>query len=200
MIKEYFANYFLHMSDVTFDMRGQPHGGAPEARRALAGDAGGHRRGLHDRRPPQARCRVRGVEEEFCFTYGDGVGDIDITRHARLPPRPRQGGHGDRHRSARAASARWTSRPDGSRASRRSPGGDGAWINGGFFVLSPEVLDYIDGDATVWEQEPLKRLASDGQLMAYEHHGFWQPMDTLRDKHLLESCGRTGKAPWKTWD
>ena len=139
-------------------------------------------------------------QEAFCFTYGDGVGDVDIS--ATL----------DFHREHRKLATLTATFPPGRfgaidihdgqvRSFKEKPKGDGAMINGGFFVLSPEVLRYCgQGDATVWEQEPLQRLAEDGQLMAYEHTGFWQPMDTLRDKHLLEELWARGKAPWKVWD
>jgi len=138
-------------------------------------------------------------DEAFCFTYGDGVGDIDISatidfhrKHGKLAtltavtPPGRFGALDIQQRQVMNF--------------REKPKGDGAMINGGFFVLSPKVLGQIKGDQTIWEQEPLMKLAEDGQLMAYEHHGFWQPMDTLRDKHHLEDLWLSGKAPWKKWD
>ena len=138
-------------------------------------------------------------DEDFCFTYGDGVGDIDI--RATI----------DFHRTHGKAATLTATYPPGRfgaldigdhqvKSFKEKPKGDGAMINGGFFVLSPRVLDYLSSDADIWEQEPLQGLAADGQLMAYEHHGFWQPMDTLRDKHLLEDLWASGKAPWKKWD
>jgi len=138
-------------------------------------------------------------EEAFCFTYGDGVGDIDISATIAF-----------HHHHGRAATLTATFPPGRFGALdiqgrqvmsfKEKPKGDGAMINGGFFVLSPKVLAYLNGDSTIWEQEPLMKLAEDGQLMAFEHHGFWQPMDTLRDKHLLEELWASGKAPWKKWD
>jgi glucose-1-phosphate cytidylyltransferase len=138
-------------------------------------------------------------EPAFCFTYGDGVGDIDITetikfhqQHGKLAtltatyPPGRFGALDIQHRQVMNF--------------KEKPKGDGAMINGGFFVLSPKVLNYIYGDETTWEQEPLIKLAEDGELMAYEHQGFWQPMDTLRDKHYLEDLWSSGRAPWKKWD
>jgi len=138
-------------------------------------------------------------EESFCFTYGDGVGDIDISATIEFHKK---------HGKAATLTATYPPGRFGALDIRQGqvlnfkekPKGDGAMINGGFFVLNPEVLKYITGDASVWEQEPLMNLASDQQLMAYEHHGFWQPMDTLRDKHLLEELWMSGKAPWKTWE
>ena len=138
-------------------------------------------------------------DEYFCFTYGDGVGDIDVTasiayhkKHGRLAtltatvPQARFGALDIQHNRVTSF--------------KEKPKGDGNLINGGFFVLSPKVIDYIKDDLTVWEQFPLKQLAEDGQLMAYEHHGFWQPMDTMRDKLMLEELWRTGRAPWKIWN
>jgi glucose-1-phosphate cytidylyltransferase len=137
-------------------------------------------------------------EEAFCFTYGDGVGDIDISTTIAF------------HRSHGKAATLTSAYPPGRfgaldireglvHSFKEKPKGDGAMINGGFFVLNPSVLRYLKDDATSWELEPLAGLADDGQLMAYEHHGFWQPMDTLRDKHLLEDLWASGKAPWKMW-
>ena len=138
-------------------------------------------------------------EDAFCFTYGDGVGDIDIGRVI------------DFHRTHGKAATLTATYPPGRFGAleiqnrqvlnfKEKPKGDGAMINGGFFVLSPSVLSHIDGDNSIWEQEPLMHLAEEGQLMAYEHQGFWQPMDTLRDKQMLEELWASGKAPWKTWD
>jgi glucose-1-phosphate cytidylyltransferase len=138
-------------------------------------------------------------EEAFCFTYGDGVGDIDITATI------------DFHRKHGKSATLTAATPPGRFGAldiqqqqvmnfKEKPKGDGAMINGGFFVLSPKVLSLIKGDHTIWEQEPLMKLAEEGQLMAYEHHGFWQPMDTLRDKNRLEELWASGQAPWKKWD
>ena len=138
-------------------------------------------------------------EEAFCFTYGDGVGDIDISASIAF------------HRKHGKAATLTATFPPGRFGAldirnrqvmnfKEKPKGDGAMINGGFFVLSPKVLGLIKGDQTVWEQEPLMQLADEGELMAFEHDGFWQPMDTLRDKHLLEELWDSGKAPWKKWD
>jgi len=138
-------------------------------------------------------------DEMFCFTYGDGVGDIDIGASIAF------------HKQHGKAATLTATYPPGRFGAldiregkvlnfKEKPKGDGAMINGGFFVLSPKVLGYLGGDDTVWEQTPLQGLAEDGQLMAFEHQGFWQPMDTLRDKHLLEELWATGKAPWKKWD
>jgi len=138
-------------------------------------------------------------EEEFCFTYGDGVGDIDISSTI------------DFHRKHGKLATMTATYPPGRFGAldiqnqqvmnfKEKPKGDGAMINGGFFVLSPKVLSYIKGDETIWEQEPLMNLADHGQLMAFEHHGFWQPMDTLRDKHYLEELWDSNNAPWKNWD
>ena len=199
MVKEYFANYFLHMSDVTFDMREnrmEVHQKRAEPWRVTLVDTG------EDSMTGGRLRRVAGYvesEEAFFFTYGDGVGDIDISATLAF------------HRAHKKAATLTATVPPGRfgaldveagrvKSFKEKPGGDGAFINGGFFVLSPKALDYIDDDTTTWEQEPLTNLASDGELMAYEHPGFWQPMDTLRDKHLLETLWNTGRAPWKTWD
>jgi glucose-1-phosphate cytidylyltransferase len=145
--------------------------------------------------------RVAGYleDEDFCFTYGDGLSDLNITRQLAF--------HRERGTLATVCAVQPPGRfgaldIDGSRIMRftEKPHGDGSWINGGFFVLRPGVLDYIDGDDTVWEREPLERLAREGQLCAYTHPGFWQPMDTLRDKIRLEELWQKGRAPWKQWD
>ena len=198
VIKEYFANYFLHMSDVTFDMRSNRmdvHQHRAEPWTVTLVDTG---------EDSMTGGRLRRVarylenEESFCFTYGDGVGDVDISatiayhrQHGKLatltattPP----GRFGALElREGRVASF------------REKPQGDGAVINGGFFVLSPKVIDLIEADHTIWEQEPLQRLAAQGELMAHEHKGFWLPMDTLRDKQQLEELWASGRAPWKVW-
>jgi len=199
VIKEYFANYFLHTSDVTFDMaqnRMEVHHKRAEPWKVTLVDTGDE---------SMTGGRLRRVakyvenEEAFCFTYGDGVGDIDITRSVEF------------HRSHGKSATLTAVLPPGRfgaldirqhqvHSFKEKPKGDGAFINGGFFVLSPKVLAEVDGDASVWEQEPLMNLAEKGELMAFEHPGFWQPMDTLRDKHHLEELWQSGKAPWKKWD
>lgn len=199
VIKEYFANYFLHQSDVTFDMRSNTmdvHHKRAEPWTVTLVDTG------EDSMTGGRLGRVRKYienEEAFCFTYGDGVGDIDIAASISF------------HKQHGKAATLTATYPPGRFGAldikggkvlnfKEKPKGDGAMINGGFFVLSPKVLSYLGGDDTVWEQQPLQRLAEDGELMAFEHQGFWQPMDTLRDKHLLEELWASGKAPWKKWD
>ncbi|WP_313316316.1 glucose-1-phosphate cytidylyltransferase [Stutzerimonas nitrititolerans] len=199
VIKEYFANYFLHMSDVTFNIRDnsmEVHNKRAEPWSVTLVDTGDN---------SMTGGRLRRVseyvkhEEAFCFTYGDGVGDINIAETVRF------------HKAHGKAATLTATYPPGRFGAldiqnsqvmsfKEKPKGDGAMINGGFFVLTPQVLDYLTDDSTVWEQEPLMRLASDNQLMAYEHQGFWQPMDTLRDKNHLEELWESGKAPWKIWD
>ncbi|WP_046483522.1 MULTISPECIES: glucose-1-phosphate cytidylyltransferase [Pseudomonas] len=199
VIKEYFANYFLHMSDVTFNMRDntmEVHDKRAEAWNVTLVDTGDD--SMTGGRLHRVADYVKD-EESFCFTYGDGVGDIDISATIEFHKK---------HGKAATLTATYPPGRFGALDIRQGqvlnfkekPKGDGAMINGGFFVLKPEVLKYITGDASVWEQEPLMNLASDQQLMAYEHQGFWQPMDTLRDKHLLEELWMSGKAPWKTWE
>ena len=199
VIKEYFANYFLHMSDVTFNMRDnsmEVHNKRAEPWNVTLVDTGDH--AMTGGRLRRVAEYVNG-EEAFCFTYGDGVGDIDIADSIRF------------HREHGKAATLTATYPQGRFGAldiqnkqvmnfKEKPKGDGAMINGGFFVLTPKVLGYLNDDSTIWEQEPLMGLAEDGELMAYEHQGFWQPMDTLRDKNLLEGLWETGKAPWKTWD
>lgn len=198
VIKEYFANYFLHMSDVTFDMKANEmivHERRAEPWRVTLVDTGDD---------SMTGGRLRRVvdhvanEEAFCFTYGDGVGDIDITRSIALH---RQHGKLATLTATYPPGRFGALQMEGGRITDflEKPQGDGGMINGGYFVLSPKVIDYIDDDATIWEQEPLRNLAHDGQLMAYEHHGFWQPMDTLRDKQHLEVLWSGGKAPWRIW-
>lgn len=197
IIKEYFANYFLHMSDVTFDMERnamQVHQRKAEPWRVTLVDTGD---------TTQTGGRLKRVaeylgDEDFCMTYGDGVGDIDIGATLAL------------HKSHGRLATMTATQPPGrfgaldlEGASVRSflekPHGDGGWINGGFFILSPKVLDLIEDDKTLWERSPLEALAQMDQLRAYLHHGFWQPMDTLRDKTYLEELWATGNAPWKVW-
>jgi glucose-1-phosphate cytidylyltransferase len=198
VIKEYFANYFLHMSDITFDMQQNKmivHHKRAEPWQVTLVDTGDH--SMTGGRLRRVADYVRD-EEAFCLTYGDGVSDVDIAASI------------DYHRRhGKAATVTATYPPgrfgaldiqDGAiRSFMEKPRGDGGMINGGFFVLSPKVLDYLVDDTTVWEQQPLQGLASDGELMAFEHAGFWQPMDTLRDKVHLEELWTSGKAPWKTW-
>ena len=199
MIKEYFANYFLHTSDVTFDMARntmEVHHKRAEPWKVTLVDTG-------DDSMTGGRLRrvARFVEDEeaFCFTYGDGVGDIDIAKSIEF--------HRAHGKSATLTAVLPPGRfgaldiRDGRVDSfREKPKGDGAMINGGFFVLSPKVLSEIRGDDSVWEQEPLMTLAEKGELMAFQHAGFWQPMDTLRDRQHLEDLWQSGKAPWKKWD
>lgn len=198
VIKEYFANYFLHMSDVTFDLVKNDmkvHEHRTEPWTVTLVDTG-------DETMTGGRLRRVGKylkdDELFLFTYGDGVGDIDVSASIAY------------HRQHGKAATLTATYPPGRFGAvgihngrvtefMEKPQGDGGMINGGYFVLSPRVLDYIEDDATVWEQEPLKSLASEGELMAYEHHGFWQPMDTLRDKQQLVALWEGGKAPWRTW-
>ena len=199
VLKEYFANYFLHMSDVTFDMRSnrmEVHHKRAEPWNVTLVDTGeSSMTGGRLKRVAQYVER----DEAFCFTYGDGVSDVDIS--ATL----------DFHRAHGKLATLTGTYPaarfgaleiEGKRVLRfkEKPRGEGGMINGGFFVLKPQVIDLIDGDTTVWEQEPLNTLAARGELMAYEHDGFWQPMDTLRDKQLLDDLWASGKAPWKQWD
>jgi glucose-1-phosphate cytidylyltransferase len=198
VIKEYFANYFLHMSDVTFDMsnnRMEVHQQKAEPWRVTLVDTGDDT--LTGGRLKRVADYVK-HDEAFCFTYGDGVSDVDIgaliafhREHGRWatvtavqPP----GRYGALERQG-----------DQVTGFVEKPRGDGGLINGGFFVLSPKCLDLIDGDSTSWEGRPLAQLTELGQMMAYEHQGFWQPMDTLRDKNHLESLWDSGQAPWKVW-
>jgi glucose-1-phosphate cytidylyltransferase len=198
IIKEYFANYFLHMSDVTFDMASnkmEVHQRNAESWRVTLVDTGDDT--LTGGRLKRVAPYIQN-EEAFCFTYGDGVSDVDIAKslafhkqHGKLatitavqPP----GRYGAIERTNNQVTG-----------FAEKPRGDGGLINGGFFVLSPKVLDLIEGDHTSWESEPLGQLAAQGEMMAFEHQGFWQPMDTLRDKNLLEELWDSGKAPWKIW-
>lgn len=198
VIKEYFANYFLHMSDVTFDMRENAmvvHQKRAEPWKVTLVDTGDD--SMTGGRLKRVADHVRG-EELFHFTYGDGVGDVDIGKLVAF------------HRSHGKIATLTAAYPPGRFGALNivedavlefleKPKGDGGMINGGFFVLSPRALDYVEGDATVWEQDPLRNLATDGELMAFEHHGFWQPMDTLRDKLHLEALWDSRKAPWRVW-
>jgi glucose-1-phosphate cytidylyltransferase len=198
VIKEYFANYFLHMSDITFHMKPntmEVHHKTVEPWEVTLVDTGD---------ATMTGGRLRRVRDylgtgTFCFTYGDGLADVNINELVL------------HHRSKGRLATVTAVQPPGRFGSlqigaehavqgfQEKPQGDGTWINGGFFVLEPEVIDRIDGDATLWEHEPLKGLASHGQLTAYHHHGFWQPMDTLRDRMQLEELWAQGRAPWKIW-
>jgi glucose-1-phosphate cytidylyltransferase len=196
-IKEYFANYFLHMSDVTFDMRNNEmtvHKNNAEPWHVTLVDTGEHT--MTGGRLKRIARYVDG--QDFCCTYGDGVGDIDIAASIAF------------HKKCERLATLTAVQPPGRFGSllldetrvasfQEKPRGDGGWINGGFFVLSPRVLDYIEGDGTFWEREPLERLAAESQLSVYKHYGFWQPMDTLRDKNQLEKLWADGNAPWKAW-
>ena len=198
IIKEYFANYFLHMSDVTFDMahnKMEVHHKHAEPWRVTLVDTGDDT--MTGGRLRRVADYVQG-EEAFCFTYGDGVSDVDIGRAIAF--------HRQHGKLATVTAVQPPGRygalqmqGDGVRGFTEKPRGDGGLINGGFFVLSPGCLSRIAGDATSWEAEPLSGLAADGELMAFEHTGFWQPMDTLREKNLLEDLWQSGKAPWKVW-
>ncbi|MEB3353210.1 MAG: glucose-1-phosphate cytidylyltransferase [Cyanobacteriota bacterium] len=198
VIKEYFANYFLHQTDVTFHMKlntMEVHHQKAEPWQVTLVDTG---------EASMTGGRLRRVrdyigDDSFCFTYGDGVADIDIGALIAF--------HQQNGRQATLTAVQPPGRygslqlgEDGSvHGFQEKPEGDGGWINGGFFVLDPAVIDRVEGDATTWEQEPLKSLARDGQLSAFHHRGFWQPMDTLRDRTHLEELWVAGKAPWKVW-
>jgi glucose-1-phosphate cytidylyltransferase len=199
MIKEYFANYFLHTSDITFNMRDNTmkvHDQRAEDWNVTLVDTG--ETSMTGGRLRRVADYVRD-DEAFCFTYGDGVGSMDISAAVAF------------HKQHGKAATLTATFPPGRFGAldiaegrvlnfKEKPKGDGAMINGGFFVLSPQVLDYLKDDSTVWEQDPLMSLAEKGQLMAFEHPGFWQPMDTLHDKNLLEKLWQSGNAPWKFWD
>ena len=198
VIKEYFSNYFLHQSNVTFDLREnrmevlQKHA---EPWRVTLIDTG---------EDTMIGGRIKKIlpyisdDEAFCVTYGDGVGDIDIAESIAF-----------HRREQRLATVTATQPPgrfgainyQGNRVTgfQEKPRGDGGWINGGFFVLSPKIGDYIEGDSSIWEREPMTNLATDGELSVFFHHGFWHPMDTLRDKRYLEDLWSNNRAPWKTW-
>lgn len=197
IIKEYFANYFLHMSDVTFDMRSnqmEVHEKHVEPWRVTLVDTGEN---------SMTGGRLRRVKEyvgneSFCFTYGDGVADIDISAALK------------RHKASGKTATVTAIQPPGRYGAldinaglvqrfQEKPAGDGAWINGGFFVLEPSVFDYLQHDSDSFEGQPLMQLAKQGQLNAYQHMGFWQAMDTLRDKNQLEALWQSGEAPWKIW-
>ncbi|MBN2183171.1 MAG: glucose-1-phosphate cytidylyltransferase [Sedimentisphaerales bacterium] len=197
-IKEYFANYYLHMSDVTFDMRNnemEVHSNHCEPWKVTLLDTG---------LDTMTGGRLKRIapyldNESFCFTYGDGVSDVDLNSLIEF------------HRMSGRLATMTAIQPPGRygalniegdliRQFHEKPKGDGAWVNGGFFVLEPEVIDYVRDDNTIWEREPLERLAAKGQLCAFKHRGFWLAMDTMRDKVRLEELWANGKAPWKVWD
>jgi glucose-1-phosphate cytidylyltransferase len=197
VIKEYFANYFLHMSNITFDMQNnkmEVHQQSAEPWRVTLVDTG---------EDTMTGGRIKRVadyvgKEDFCCTYGDGISDVNITALIEF------------HKQHGKLATLTATQPPGRFGAlelsgndilkfQEKPQGDGSWINGGFFVLSPKVHDYIKDDQTIWEREPMNRLAQERQISAYFHSGFWQPMDTLRDKNHLEELWASGKAPWKTW-
>lgn len=198
-IKEYFANYFLHMSDVTFDMsknKMEVHRERAEPWKITLVDTGDE--SLTGGRLLRVKDYISN-EDDFCFTYGDGVSDINIKESIQF--------HKDHGKLATLSSVYAPGRfgaleisGDSIKSFTEKPIGDGAMINGGFFILKPKVLDYISGDLCTWEQEPLMSLAKENQLMSYKHKGFWQPMDTIRDKNYLNELWRKNKAPWKKWD
>jgi len=199
VIKEYFANYALHMSNVTVDLSGgrlEVHTNRAEPWRVALVDTG---------ETTNTGGRLKAVrdflgDEDFLLTYGDGVSDVNVRRLV------------DFHRRHGLLATVTAAQPPGRFGAIRmgadgvhvkrfeeKPAGDGSWINAGFFILSPKVVDYVETDATIWEREPMERLAKDGQMAAYRHHGFWHPMDNLRDKVYLEDLWKTGRAPWKVW-
>lgn len=198
LIKEYFANYFLHMSDVTFDMLQNKmlvHENHAEPWRVTLVDTGEHT--MTGGRLKRVRKFIG--DETFCFTYGDGVSDINIRQLISF------------HLQCKLTATLTAVQPPGRfgainfkdckvESFQEKPQGEGGWINGGFFVLEPQAFEYVDGDTTVWEHDPLQKLVSEGQLAAYAHTGFWQPMDTMRDKMRLEELWETGQAPWKVWE
>lgn len=198
MIKEYFSNYSMHQSDITFDMvNGQTivHAQQTEPWKVTLVDTGDN--SMTGGRLRRVRDHLEG-EEPFCFTYGDGVADIDITAQIAF--------HKNHGKKATVAAVQPPGRygaleieGDGVLGFIEKPRGDGGLINGGFFILSPACIDEISGDDSVWEQEPLENLARQGELMAFRHKGFWQPMDTLREKVKLETLWSAGEAPWKVW-
>jgi glucose-1-phosphate cytidylyltransferase len=199
VIKEYFANYLLHMSNVTIDIKQNKidiHQNSAEPWRVCLVDTGDG---------TGTGGRIKRIQsyldnETFCLTYGDGVSNIDLQSLLEF------------HHSQKALATLTAVQPPGRYGAfslgndqhkiahfREKPKGDGAWVNGGFFALEPAIMRYIDGDAVFWEAEPLSRLAEDGELAAYRHYGYWQAMDTLRDKHILEELWQSGNAPWKIW-
>ena len=197
VIKEYFANYFLHMSDVTIDMEKnsiEVHQKKVEPWKVTLVDTGEETMtGGRLKRVAQY------LDSDFCLTYGDGVGSVDI---AKLIAFHKAHGHLATMTAVQPPGRFGALEVDGTsiKSFLEKPQGDGGWINGGFFVLSPKVIDLVEGDATIWERQPLEALAKKGELEAYFHDGFWQPMDTLRDKNHLEGLWVAGNAPWKAWN
>lgn len=199
VIKEYFANYFLRASDVTFDLKNnkmQVHSNGAEAWKVTLVDTG--QKTMTGGRLKRVRDYID--NETFCLTYGDGLSDVDITKQIEF------------HKQQGVAATLLAVQPEGRFGAfqlkegeskiehfREKPKGDGAWINGGFFVLEPSAIDYVRGDTSIWEQEPLMGLAKEGRLAAFKHYGFWHPMDTLRDKNHLGDLWDSGEAPWKVW-
>ncbi len=198
LIKEYFANYYLHTCDVSFDLAGggmEVHRSTTEPWHVTLVDTGEN---------TMTGGRLQRVlpylgDEDFCFTYGDGVADIDITAEIAF--------HREHGRIATVTAVQPPGRfgaleieDDIVTEFEEKPRGDGGWMNGGFFVLSPGVANYLGGDDTVWEQQPMRSLAQDGQLASYQHTGFWQAMDTIRDRNHLEELWNSGGAPWRTWE
>lgn len=197
VVKEYFANYYLHMSNITFDMKTNEteiHENKSEPWRVTLVETG------YDTATGGRLKRIRSFlgEEDFCFTYGDGVIDANIQNLIAF------------HKSKKSMATVTAVLPpskygvlildrDNISAFEEKPEGEGGWINGGFFVLSPKVIDYIDADNTMWEHAPMKRIVNEGKFSAYRHKGFWHPMDTLRDKKIMEKMWAEGKAPWKVW-
>lgn len=199
MLKEYFANYFLHRSDVSFDLK-------ENRMDILQNDVEPWTVSLVDTgEKTMTGGRLKRVKkyldnETFCLTYGDGVSDVDITQLVEF------------HRQQKVLGTLTAVQPPGRFGAfslaagehrvasfKEKPQGDGAWVNGGFFVLEPQAIDFIAGDETVWEREPMETLALKGKMAAYKHYGFWQPMDTLHDKHVLEDLWQSGTAPWQVW-
>lgn len=198
MIKEYFANYYLHTSDVTFEIAGnsmEVHHNSAEPWRVTLVDTGDNT--MTGGRLLRVKKYLQN-DAAFCFTYGDGVSNVDIGKLLRF-----HASHG------KLVTVTGTQPPgrfgalstEGDRllAFQEKPFGDGGWVNGGFFVLSPQVFDVLADDSSIWEREPLEKLALTGQVMVFRHSGFWQPMDTLRDKAYLEELWNSGRAPWKIW-
>lgn len=199
IIKEYFATYSLHMSDVTFDLRNnnmKVHQNGTEPWKVTLVDTG--EKTMTGGRLKRIRDYIG--DETFCLTYGDGVSNVNIEKLIGF------------HREQKSLATLTAVQPPGRFGTfnldrdqykistfKEKPQGDGAWINGGFFVAEPSVMDYIENDSIVWEREPMEMLASDGMLAAYRHHGFWQPMDTLRDQMYLEGLWASGNPPWKVW-
>jgi len=197
MVKEYFANYFLHMSDVTFDLKNnkmEVHHKFAEPWTVTLVDTG---------LDTMTGGRLKRINEyvkddTFCFTYGDGLSDVDISELIKF------------HKNEKKYATVTAVQPPGRFGNleinenritnfKEKPAGDGNWINGGFFILEPQIFEYLKNDSTVWEKEPLEKLAHDNQLSAFKHNGFWQPLDTLRDKNYLEELWNSDKASWKNW-